>query len=84
MMDVLGVGDVASNMRIFEKAHINERRRLYHEVMQDIAPNLQEMIVAKCTKERLEEAGLIGAAGERIAREAREELHRIHHPPFRV
>ena len=78
--DFMGGGDVESNMLWFNKAHINKRRRRYNEVMRDIAPNLQRRIVEKCTQERLEEAGLIGDEGEKIAREALEELERIQNP----
>jgi len=83
-MDFMGGGDVATNMLWFKKAHINERRRRYNEVMRDIAPNLQRRIVAKCTTERLEEAGLIGDEGEKFAREALEELERIQNPPINL
>ena len=76
----MGGGDVESNMLWFKKARINTQRQRYNEVMQNIPPNLQERIVAKCTQERLEEAGLIGEEGENFAREAREQLERIQNP----
>ena len=78
--DFMGGGDVESNMLWFKKARINTQRQRYNEVMQNIPPNLQERIVAKCTQERLEEAGLIGEEGENFAREAREQLERIQNP----
>ena len=75
--DPLGEGKLEQNMRYFKKAHIADRRRRYEEMMQNIAPNLRERVIAKITRERLEEAGIIGDEGATLAREALDEFNTL-------